>query len=129
MIYKHRLIGSKTTCRVTTMKLGKLLFKVVELLGNIIIAQEITYSFQPSSQKHKLFMLIADSTEVFGGNECDFSVRALVREGSHGHFIISKCISSPSFGVIIDDHPFVHLGVSRQPTKLSVIVISFYTCN
>lgn len=53
MVYELRLIGSKIICWVTTMKPSKLLFKVVELTGNIIIPQEIAYYFQAFSWKNE----------------------------------------------------------------------------
>lgn len=70
-------------------------------------------------------MLAVDLAKAFDRNECDFGVRALVCEELHGHFIISECISSPSFDAIISGHAFGPSGVSRKLTKLSIIAVSF----
>lgn len=76
--------------------------------NNVIIAQEITHSFQLSSWKHKAFMLKIDLTKAFDRIEWDFIRRALLRLGLHDHFIklIHECISSASFAVNINGQPF-----------------------
>jgi hypothetical protein len=71
---------------------------------NIIIAQEITHSFQLSSWKNQSFMLKIDLAKAFDRLEWNFILAALARKGLHGHFIklVHSCISSPRFSVIIN---------------------------
>jgi hypothetical protein len=71
---------------------------------NIIIAQEITHSFQLSSWNQKAFMIKIDLAKAFDRMEWNFILLALARKGLHGHFInlIHTCISTPSFSVIIN---------------------------
>jgi hypothetical protein len=82
---------------------------------NIIIAQEITHSFQLSSWKNKAFMLKIDLAKAFDRLEWNFITAALARKGLHGHFInlIHTCISSPRFSVIINGQPYANFVSTR----------------
>jgi hypothetical protein len=82
---------------------------------NIIVAQEITHSFQLSSWKHKAFMLKIDLAKAFDRVEWSFIEAALARKGLHGHFIklIHTCVSSPRFSVIINGQAYATFRSSR----------------
>ena len=83
--------------------------------NNIIIAQEITHSFQLSSWKEKAFLLKIDLAKAFDRVEWNFILQALARKGLHGHFInlIHECISSPTFSVIVNGQPFARFVSER----------------
>jgi hypothetical protein len=82
---------------------------------NIIVAQEITHSFQLSTWKDKAFMLKIDLAKAFDRLEWNFVVSSLERKGLHGHFIklIHSCISTPSFPVIINGQSYDNFPSSR----------------
>jgi hypothetical protein len=82
---------------------------------NIIIAQEITHSFQLSSWQQKAFMLKIDLAKAFDRLEWNFILMALAHKGLHGHFInlIHACISTPSFSVIINGQAYQNFTSSR----------------
>jgi hypothetical protein len=82
---------------------------------NIIVAQEITHSFQLANWKHKAFMLKIDLAKAFDRLEWSFIAAALARKGLHGHFIklVHACVSSPRFSVIINGQAFESFISSR----------------
>jgi hypothetical protein len=82
---------------------------------NIIIAQEITHSFQLSSWNHQAFMLKIDLAKAFDRLEWSFILLALARKGLHGYFInlIHSCISTPSFSVISNGQSYENFISSR----------------
>lgn len=81
--------------------------------NNIIVAQEISHSFQLSSWKEKAFMLKIDLAKAFDRLEWPFITAALARKGLHGQFInlIHACVSSPIFSVIINGQPFARFAI------------------
>jgi hypothetical protein len=82
---------------------------------NIIVAQEISHSFQLARWKHKAFMLKIDLAKAFDRLEWNFIAAALARKGLHGHFIklVHACVSSPHFLVIINGQAFESFISSR----------------
>lgn len=85
------------------------------IANNIIVAQEISHSFQLTSWKHKAFMLKLDLAKAFDIIEWSFIRRALLRKGLHSHFVdlIYECISSATFAVNINGQPFGNFRGSR----------------
>jgi hypothetical protein len=82
---------------------------------NIIVAQEITHSFQLANWRHKAFMLKIDLAKAFDRLEWSFIAAALARKGLHGHFIklVHACVSSPRFSVLINGQAFESFISSR----------------
>lgn len=77
------------------------------IAANIIIAQEIIYSFNLKSWKQKAFFLKLDLAKAFDRIEWNFIVKALRRHGFKDHFInlIHRCISTTSLSVLINGEP------------------------
>lgn len=86
-----------------------------KIANNILVAQEITHSFQLTSWKHKAFMLKIDLAKAFDRIEWSFIRRALLRKGLHSHFVnlILECICSATFSVNINGQPFGSFKGSR----------------
>jgi hypothetical protein len=82
---------------------------------NIIVAQEISHSFQLVRWKHKAFMFKIDLAKAFNRLEWNFIAAALARKGLHGHFIklVHAGVSSPCFSVIINGQAFESFISSR----------------
>lgn len=82
---------------------------------DILVAQEITHSFQLASWKHKAFMLKIYPAKAFDMIEWSFIKRALLHKGMHCHFVdlILECISSATFAVNINGKPFGSFKGSR----------------
>jgi hypothetical protein len=59
---------------------------------NIIVAQEITHSFQLAKWKHKAFMLKIDLAKAFDRLEWSFIAAALARKGLHVIYKVSACL-------------------------------------
>jgi hypothetical protein len=83
---------------------------------NIIIAQEITHTFNLASWKDKGFMLKFDLAKAFDRIECSFIVQALRRQGfHHGHFIdlVCTCMEMATFSVLINGQSYGPIRAER----------------
>lgn len=82
---------------------------------NIILVQEISYSFQLRSWNHSGFMLKLDIAKDFDRLEWSFVAQALWRQGFADHSIdlVRTCINSSTFSVLIDVQPFGNFNAQK----------------
>lgn len=90
------------------------------ITNNIIIAQEIVYSFNLKSFKQQAFMLKIDLAKAFDRIEWSFVLDALRRKGYNGHFIklVHACISGTSFSVSVNGESYGFLRLPEASGKV-----------